>query len=102
MGNDDLDIKDVLRQILRVLPTLATKADVAEFKAEMAEFKADMVEFKAEMAEFKAEFSLMKKDVAELTTQARITNARLDEQGQTIRALIPTHIAAIPGRSAAE
>jgi regulator of protease activity HflC (stomatin/prohibitin superfamily) len=83
----DDETKALLRQILDFLPTLATKADVVAVDAKVDSVR---VELKADMLAMEARLN------AKIETEARVVSARLDEQRQTINAMIPTHIAAIP------
>lgn len=67
------DVKKLLQQIVDFLPNLATKADVASALAN-AEARLN----------------------AKIEVEARVINARLDEQGRILAAMIPTTLAAVP------
>lgn len=65
----DDEAKAILNQIASVLPTLATKKDLEQVKAVLE---------------------------AKIDVESRVINARLDEQGRILVAMIPTGIAAVP------
>ncbi|WP_434618083.1 hypothetical protein [Azospirillum sp. B2RO_4] len=74
--------------------------DLHDFKDEMTTFKSEMSAFKSEMSAFKSEMQtfqeVQKERHVELRTELKVVSARLDEQRQTINAMIPTRIAAVP------
>jgi predicted phage tail protein len=67
--------------------------DLHDFKNEMTTFKNEMTTFKNEMQTFQ---EVQKERHVELRTELKVVSARLDEQRQTINAMIPTRIAAVP------
>ena len=60
---------------------------------DLRDFKNEMTTFKSEMQTFQ---EVQKERHVELRTELKIVSARLDEQRQTINAMIPTRIAAVP------
>lgn len=92
----DDEIKATLNQIASVLPTLATKKDLEAFarKEDLEAFakKEDLVGLatKKDLEQVKAELE------AKIDVESRVINARLDEQGRILAAMIPTRIAAVP------
>lgn len=99
--------KNILSQLAEVLPTLATKADIAALnnKVDVLNDKVDALadELRGEIAALKGKVAGIDAKVDSLaadsftvrTTQA-VMSARLDEQRQTINAMIPTQLAAVP------
>ncbi|CAO3443501.1 hypothetical protein [Azospirillum largimobile] len=67
--------------------------DLHGFKAEVSSFQTEMTEFRGEMQSFREE---VREKHVELRTELKVVAARLDEQRQTINAMIPTRIAAVP------
>ncbi|WP_448206580.1 hypothetical protein [Azospirillum sp. sgz302134] len=71
-----------------------------------AKIEGVRAELKAEIADVRGEVGRVRTDLArietELKTESRVVHARLDEQRQTINALIPQRIAAVGGTNAAE
>ncbi|CAO3354293.1 hypothetical protein [Azospirillum palustre] len=67
--------------------------DLGAFKKEMSDFKTEMVGVRDDMQSFREE---VREKHVELRTELKIVSARLDEQRQTINAMIPTRIAAVP------
>lgn len=59
----------------------------------LRDFKNEMTTFKSEMQTFQ---EVQKERHVELRTELKVVSARLDEQRQTINAMIPTRIAAVP------
>jgi hypothetical protein len=53
---------------------------------------------KGDVAVLKTDVAVLKSDVTALKTGQAVIAARLDEQRLTINALIPTRLAALPGR----
>ncbi|CAK0766270.1 hypothetical protein WCLP8_3920002 [uncultured Gammaproteobacteria bacterium] len=124
----DHEVKALLKQILDILPTLATKADIARVDAKVdrvdakvghVDAKVDRVDAKvghidakvghldAKVDAMAVDLAVVKADVAELKTgQAIILDhldvaelkGRVEEQSRTIARLIPTRVAAVPGR----
>ncbi len=74
----DDEIRMALKQILEILPTMATKKDLERLAT-----KEDLEALRAELT-------------LRIDTEARVINARLDEQGRILAAMIPTRIAAVP------
>lgn len=60
---------------------------------DLRDFKNEMTTFKSEMQTFQ---EVQKERHVELRTELKVVSARLDEQRQTINAMIPTRIAAVP------
>lgn len=97
----DDETKQLLRQILDYLPTLASKRDLEDVRTELradienakTELRADIEGVRADLEAFKAD---MRVDSMELRGELKAINARLDEQRAVLIALIPTRIAAIP------
>lgn len=106
----DDDVKALLRQVLDILPTLATKADVAAVDARVAAVETRVAAVETQMVAVGTQVSMaearaiarMDEFKAEIRGEFRTVNARLDEQGRVLVAMIPTHIAAVPSRSAAK
>lgn len=62
-------------------------------ECDLRDFKNEMTTFKSEMQTFQ---EVQKERHVELRTELKVVSARLDEQRQTINAMIPTRIAAVP------
>jgi hypothetical protein len=115
----DDDVKALLKQIVDFLPTLATKADLTalddKLSARIDGVRADLTALDDKLSaridgvradltalddKLSARIDGVKAELARLETRTdtgfQVVNARLDEQGRVITALIPTHLAAVP------
>ncbi len=72
------------------------KADNVVLKADVAGLKADVAGLKTDVAGLKADTAALKAGQFDIRADIRVINARLDEQRQTINAMIPTKLAAVP------
>lgn len=83
-----MDMPDDLKGLLiRLLDRIeAVAADVSQLKADVSQLKADNVQLKDDVTHIKFRHG----------ERLSAIDARLDEQRQTINALIPTRIAAVP------
>ncbi|HEY0836574.1 MAG TPA: hypothetical protein VGE72_21875 [Azospirillum sp.] len=76
------------------------KGDIAALKADLHRVEADLHRVEADVHRVEAGMNRLE---VEVKTENRVANARLDEQRQTINALIPQRIAAVGrGTDAAE
>lgn len=97
----DDDIKTMFKQLLLV--TEATRADVRAlmvradaqdgFNAKQEAFNAKQEAFNAKQ---EAHNARVERELYEIKTDIKVINARLDEQGRVLTAMIPTRLAAVP------
>lgn len=104
----------ILAALEKLAATVATKTDVARLEARIGHLEADVSGLKTDVsglkagqARLEADVSLLKTDVSVLKVgQARILEhldvaelkGRVEEQSRAIASLIPTRVAAVPGR----
>ncbi|MCM8733151.1 hypothetical protein M5E06_02930 [Azospirillum sp. A1-3] len=84
-------IADMGRHFTGKLDSNSERLDRLE--RDLRDFKNEMTTFKSEMQTFQ---EVQKERHVELRTELKVVSARLDEQRQTINAMIPTRIAAVP------
>jgi hypothetical protein len=94
----DPTLTDVLNAIADMGRHFSGKLDanterLDRLERDLRDFKSEMTTFKSEMQAFQ---EVQKERHVELRTELKIVSARLDEQRQTINAMIPTRIAAVP------
>lgn len=97
----DDEIKTMFKQLLLV--TEATRADVRAlmvradaqdgFNAKQEAFNAKQEAFNAKQ---EAHNARVERELYEIKTDIKVINARLDEQGRVLTAMIPTRLAAVP------
>jgi outer membrane murein-binding lipoprotein Lpp len=104
------DLKPLLSHLLSAVEEIAAsqrrmestlgivQSDVAVLKSDVAVLKSDVAVLKGDVAVLKTDVAVLKSDVTALKTGQAVIAARLDEQRLTINALIPTRLAALPGR----
>lgn len=80
----DDETREMLKQLLTVV--VATRTDVQALAARMDGHDARFAKLEQELADVKSEVKF----------QAGVINARLDEQGRILAAMIPTRLAAVP------
>lgn len=95
------EIKTMFKQLLLV--TEATRADVRAlmvradaqdgFNAKQEAFNAKQEAFNAKQ---EAHNARVERELYEIKTDIKVINARLDEQGRVLTAMIPTRLAAVP------
>lgn len=104
----DDEIKTMFKQLLLV--TEATRADVRAlmvradaqdgFNAKQEAFNAKQEAFNAKQEAFNAKQEAhnarVERELYEIKTDIKVINARLDEQGRVLTAMIPTRLAAVP------
>ena len=83
----DDEIKTMFRQLLTV--TEATRAEVRALTV-----RADAQD--AFNAKQEAHNARVERELYEIKTDIKVINARLDEQGRGLTAMIPTRLAAVP------
>ncbi|KAA0580835.1 hypothetical protein [Azospirillum sp. Sh1] len=91
-------LTDVLNAIADMGRHFSVKLDanterLDRLERDLRDFKSEMTTFKNEMQTFQ---EVQKERHVELRTELKVVSARLDEQRQTINAMIPTRIAAVP------
>lgn len=97
----DDEIKTMFRQLLTV--TEATRAEVRAlvaradaqdgFNTRQEAFNTRQEAFNAKQ---EAHNARVEKELYEIKTDIKVINARLDEQGRVLTAMIPTRLAAVP------
>lgn len=97
----DDEIKTMFKQLLTV--TEATRAEVRAlvaradaqdgFNTRQEAFNAKQEAFNAKQ---EAHNARVEKELYEIKTDIKVINARLDEQGRVLTAMIPTRLAAVP------
>lgn len=90
----DDEIKTMFKQLLLV--TEATRADVRALmvRADAQDgFNAKQEAFNAKQ---EAHNARVERELYEIKTDIKVINARLDEQGRVLTAMIPTRLAAVP------
>lgn len=104
----DDEIKTMFRQLLTV--TEATRAEVRAlvaradaqdgFNTRQEAFNTRQEAFNARQEAFNAKQEAhnarVEKELYEIKTDIKVINARLDEQGRVLTAMIPTRLAAVP------
>lgn len=92
--------KNILSQLAEVLPTLATKADIAALNNKVDaladELRGEIAALKGKVAGIDAKVDSLAADSFTVRTTQAVMSARLDEQRQTLNAMIPTQLAAVP------
>jgi len=118
----DDEVKALLQKILDILPTLATKADLAAVEARLdakvaaldakvtaldakvTALDARVTALDARVTSLRTEFEALRGEFYEFRyetrTELRVVSARLDEQRHILGALIPTQLAAVPRAAA--
>jgi hypothetical protein len=83
------DLKPLLSHLLSA---------VEEIAASQRRMESTLGIVQSDVAVLKSDVAVLKGDVTALKTGQAVIAARLDEQRLTINALIPTRLAALPGR----
>jgi hypothetical protein len=83
------DLKPLLSHLLSA---------VEEIAASQRRMESTLGIVQSDVAVLKSDVAVLKSDVTALKTGQAVIAARLDEQRLTINALIPTRLAALPGR----
>jgi hypothetical protein len=101
----DDETREMLKRLLTVMEatrtdvqTLAARMDAQDgFNTRQDGFNARQEAFNARQEAFNAKMERELADVkSEVKFQAGVINARLDEQGRILAAMIPTRLAAVP------
>lgn len=97
----DDEIKTMFKQLLTV--TEATRAEVRALVARADAqdgFNAKQEAFNTRQEAFNAKQEVhnarVERELYEIKTDIKVINARLDEQGRVLTAMIPTRLAAVP------
>lgn len=90
----DDEIKTMFRQLLTV--TEATRAEVRALVARADAQDGFNAKQEAFNARQEAHNARVEKELYEIKTDIKVINARLDEQGRVLTAMIPTRLAAVP------
>jgi outer membrane murein-binding lipoprotein Lpp len=97
------DLKPLLSHLLSAVEEIAAsqrrmESTLGIVQSDVAVLKGDVAVLKSDVAVLKSDVAVLKSDVTALKTGQAVIAARLDEQRLTINALIPTRLAALPGR----